>query len=50
MRARSGVIFVDACLVPVGHRPDGPAVMIGKPLRDDRAGHEVAGRPKTLDV
>jgi DNA-binding transcriptional MerR regulator len=49
MRARSGVIFVDACLVPVGHRPDGPAVMIGKRVRDDRAGQVAPERPKPLD-
>jgi DNA-binding transcriptional MerR regulator len=49
MRARSGVIFVDACLVPVGHRPDGPAVMIGKRVGEDRAARDMAGRTGPLD-
>jgi len=35
--------------VPVGHRPDGPAVMIGKRVRDDRAGQVAPERPKPLD-
>ena len=37
MRGRSGVIFIDACLVPVGRRPDGPAVMIGRQVGEDEA-------------
>jgi DNA-binding transcriptional MerR regulator len=49
MRARSGVIFVDACLVPVGRRPDGPAVMIGKQVSEDQAGQDMAGRTRPLD-
>ena len=37
MRGRSGVIFIDACLVPVGRRPDGPAVMIGRQVSGGEA-------------
>jgi DNA-binding transcriptional MerR regulator len=49
MRARSGVIFVDACLVPVGHRPDGPAVMIGKQVGEDHAGQDLSESSGLLD-
>lgn len=34
MRARSGIIYVDARVVKLGRRPDGPAVVIGRQVAE----------------
>jgi PAS domain-containing protein len=34
MRSRTDIVFVDASVEPVGTRPDGPLVLIGRPLHD----------------
>jgi PAS domain-containing protein len=46
MRSRTGIVFLDASVEPVGSRPDGPLVMIGRPLHDhapQEAPTQVAG-------
>ena len=50
MRARAGIIFVDARVVPVGPRPDGPAAVICRPVSEDLSAENVASHVRRLDA
>ena len=46
MRARTGTIYIEATVAPVGRRPDGPIVLIGRQIREGNADEYPGARPE----
>jgi len=50
VRGREGIVLLDARIVPVGRRPDGTAILLGRKVPDDRLTPESAGGLNPTDA